>query len=291
MIDVEAALPGPARAPRVADLAQRVLGVRVDPPHVRRPGSTREADELADIGVSIAPDGDARRHRLSEELGRQRRVADLVGLDEAAREARHGPGGAVGLDPDDVVARRIGEQDVVRLERRESNGLVSAGSSTGLLYGSGSAFWYSAMFQDGFGDAARPHSIEHLVRADGPHGAVGCDGTVDDADRVEDRAEGALVLAPKTYSSAGPGGPYAPAPSAIELRLKIASALGDASPSRMTVALPRLSLSWAATGAAAASTSAPMNMAVPSAVPNRRRMAIPSFTRSPRGSRTGPTSR
>src|SRR4029453_14031098 len=88
-------------------------------------------------------------------------------------------GGSVGSPTLSVLTRRRGKRATVQavpsgLTRRMSlpaasasrtsldlsaaspNGLVSAGSSTGLLYGSGSAFWYSAMFRMGSGTPLDP---------------------------------------------------------------------------------------------------------------------------------------
>ena len=88
----------------------------------------------------------------------------------------------------------------------------------------------------------------------------------------------------KKYSSAGPGGPYAPAPIATDVREPTTSAFGEFRPLSSTLTLPPRSSLPAATGPAVLRIVAPMIRLAEARLPTRRSLtAVPPLPPGGRG--------
>ena len=150
------------------------------------PGVAREADQLADVRPAIRADRDRGRDRLG---GHLRRQAGNDVRHDLVDPARHRHGVALGGDPEQVVARGVGDEDVeaerrepvrvrlARVRREVDVGRVDVDRLVG------------EDVEDGLGRFARGGlAVENPIHPDAPARAIRGPRDVGESDRISGRA-------------------------------------------------------------------------------------------------------
>ena len=186
--------------------ADRVLAVRVHPPDMRCLRAARIAHELADIRPPVSTDRDARRDGFGVDGRRQGWIAEVTGLDRLAGEPGDGHRPAMLVDPDDVVAGRVGDEDLVRRRAARPNGLDSLRVLSRIVVGIRIGGLVGVDVEDGRDRPVRRLAIQPAVSADAPASAIGRPRDVDQVERAGERPGCPVSFAFQDVLEHGAGG-------------------------------------------------------------------------------------